>query len=176
GVPGSGTTAIMLGALTLYNITPGPLLFEQQPRIVWGLIAALFLANLMLLVLNLPLVNIFVRLLATPPWLLVPGIAAISFVGVFSVHGTTFDLLFMVGLGVFAYLLRKMDFPLAPVILGFVLGDLMEQNLRRALSISGGELYILWESGIAIGLWICAGLVLLLPLLIGYTRRRLESE
>lgn len=176
GVPGSGTTAIMLGALTLYNITPGPLLFEQQPRIVWGLIAALFLANLMLLVLNLPLVNIFVRLLATPPWLLVPGIAAISFVGVFSVHGTTFDLLFMVGLGVFAYLLRKMDFPLAPVILGFVLGDLMEQNLRRALSISGGELYILWESGIAIGLWICAGLVLFLPLLIGYTRRRLESE
>ncbi|MFX7883138.1 tripartite tricarboxylate transporter permease, partial [Acinetobacter baumannii] len=78
GVPGSGTTAVMMGALTLYNITPGPMLFTQQPDLVWGLIASLFIGNVMLLVLNIPLVNLFARALSTPMWMLVPAIAAIS--------------------------------------------------------------------------------------------------
>ncbi len=156
GVPGSGTTAVMIGALTLYNITPGPLLFQDQPEIVWGLIASLFIANVMLLVLNIPLIRVFVKFLSIPNWLLVPGVAAISLVGVYAVHGTTFDLILGTLIGGVGYLLRVMNFPIAPFILGFVLGDMMEQNLRRALSISDGDVGVLFASPISIGLWVVA--------------------
>ncbi len=163
GVPGSGTTAVMMGALALYNITPGPALFTQQPALVWGLIASMFVSNVLLLFINIPLVGIFARLLLVPNWLLVPGILAISAVGVYSVHATTFDLLLMGVLGIVGFALRKAGIPMAPLILGFVLGDLMEQNLRRALSITNGELSILWGSPITIGLWVAAAAMLLLP-------------
>ena len=164
GVPGSGTTAVMVGALSLYNITPGPALFTQQPDLVWGLIASLFVANVILLVMNIPLVGVFTKVLSVPNWLLVPGIVAVSSVGVYAVHATTFDLVLMTGLGFAAYLLRKQGIPMAPLILGFVLGDMMEQNLRRALSISNGDAAILVASPISIGLWAAAALMLLVPL------------
>lgn len=163
GVPGSGTTAVMVGALSLYNITPGPALFTQQPDLVWGLIASLFIGSVMLLVINIPLVGVFVKVLQVPNWMLVPGILAVSAVGVYSVHATTFDLVLMTLLGVAGYLLRKRGVPMAPLILGFVLGDLMEQNLRRALSITNGELGILVESPISIGLWVGAAVMVLVP-------------
>lgn len=163
GVPGSGTTAVMMGALALYNITPGPALFTQQPELVWGLIASMFVTSVLLLIINIPMVGIFARLLLVPNWLLVPGILAISAVGVYSVHATTFDLVLMGVLGIVGFVLRKAGIPMAPLILGFVLGDLMEQNLRRALSITNGELSILWGSPITISLWIAAASMLLLP-------------
>ncbi|MEO5698484.1 MAG: tripartite tricarboxylate transporter permease [Burkholderiaceae bacterium] len=172
GVPGSGTTAVMVGALSLYNITPGPALFTQQPALVWGLIASLFIGNVMLLLINIPLVGVFTKVLQVPNWLLVPGILSISAVGVYAVHATTFDLMLMSGLGVAGYLLRKQGVPMAPLILGFVLGDLMEQNLRRALSITNGELGILVESPISIGLWVGAATMLLLPPLVRALSRR----
>ncbi len=173
GVPGSGTTAVMVGALSLYNITPGPALFTQQPALVWGLIASLFIGNVMLLLINIPLVGVFTKVLQVPNWLLVPGILAVSAVGVYAVHATTFDLVLMSVLGIVGYLLRKQGVPMAPLILGFVLGDLMEQNLRRALSITNGELGILVESPISIGLWIAAATMLLLPPLVrAWTGRR----
>lgn len=156
GVPGSGTTAVMMGALSLYNITPGPVLFDQQPQLVWGLIASLFVANLMLLFMNIPMVRVFASMLKVPPWLLVPGILTISFVGVFALHSATFDLGMVVAIGVIGYLLRKMGIPMPPLVLGVVLGEMMEQNLRRALSITNGELGILFQSQISIGLWIAA--------------------
>lgn len=160
GVPGSGTTAVMVGALSLYNITPGPALFTQQPQLVWGLIASMAVCNVLLLVMNIPMIGLFTRMLALPNWILVPGIVAISAVGVYAVHATTFDLVLMVVLGLVGYLLRKAGVPMAPLILGFVLGDMMEQNLRRALSITNGELGILVQSPISKGLWI--GVVLML--------------
>jgi len=172
GVPGSGTTAVMVGALALYNITPGPALFSQNPTLVWGLIASLFVANVMLLVINIPLVGVFTRLLSTPNWMLVPGILAVSAVGVYSVHATTFDLMLMSVLGIVAFLLRKQGVPMAPLILGFVLGDMMEQNLRRALSITNGELGILLESRISQGLWIAAAAMLCVPPLVRALGRR----
>ena len=172
GVPGSGTTAVMIGALTLYNITPGPLLFEQQPDVVWGLIASLFIGNVILLVMNIPLVGLFARMLSVPTWILVPAITIVSVVGVYAVHSTTFDLVLMAALGVFGYLLRKMDFPLSSLILGFVLGEMMESNLRRALSISNGDLAILWSSPITVGLWALAALMLALPGLRWWRNRR----
>jgi putative tricarboxylic transport membrane protein len=159
-----------MGALTLYNINPGPMLFQQYPNVVWGLIASMFIGNVLLLVMNIPMIGLFTRMLAVPNWLLVPAIAAISLVGVYSVHATTFDLVLMVALGVGGYALRKMDFPMSPLILGFVLGDMMEQNLRRALSISDGHPAILFQSPVSIGLWILALLVLVGP---GLYRRTL---
>ncbi|MFC5300649.1 tripartite tricarboxylate transporter permease [Azospira restricta] len=163
GVPGSGTTAVMIGALTLYNINPGPTLFQDQPLIVWGLIASLFIANIMLLVMNIPMIRLFVKFLDMPNWLLVPLVAAVSLVGVYSVHSTSFDLVFGVLLGGIGYLLRVMNFPISPLILGFVLGDMMEQNLRRALSISNGELSVLFASPISIVLWVGAAAMLIGP-------------
>ncbi|SFU53310.1 tripartite tricarboxylate transporter permease [Xenorhabdus koppenhoeferi] len=163
GVPGSGTTAVMIGALTLYNITPGPTMFTEQPDIVWGLIAALLIANILLLIMNIPMIGLFTRMLKVPMWFLVPSIAIISSVGVYAVHSTTFDLMLMVGLGVFGHILRKMNFPMSPLILGFVLGEMLEQNLRRALSISNGNFEILWSSTIAQVLLILAILVIIIP-------------
>lgn len=172
GVPGSGTTAVMVGALSLYNITPGPALFTQNPTLVWGLIASLFVANVMLLFINIPLVGVFTRVLGLPNWALVPGILAVSAVGVYSVHATTFDLVLMAVFGVIGYLLRKQGVPMAPLILGFVLGDMMEQNLRRALSITNGELGILVGSPISIGLWTGAAVMVLLPPLLRWLARQ----
>ena len=164
GVPGSGTTAVMLGALTLYNITPGPLLFRDQPDIVWGLIASLFVANIMLIVMNVPMIKIFTKILAVPYWALVPAIAIITSIGVYAVHATAFDLFLMIGIGVAGYILRKMDFPLSAILLGFILGGLMEQNLRRALSISNGELGILFASPITWGVWTLIVAMIILPI------------
>ncbi|HEX6361315.1 MAG TPA: tripartite tricarboxylate transporter permease [Albitalea sp.] len=177
GVPGSGTTAVMVGALALYNITPGPALFTQQPALVWGLIASLFLANAMLLVINIPMVGAFTQVLRVPNWVLVPGILAVSAVGVYAVHATTFDLVLMTALGVAGWLLRKQGVPMAPLILGFVLGDMMEQNLRRALSITNGDAAILVDSPIAVGLWIGAAAMVAVPPLLRLRRaRRFRAE
>ncbi|MBN9405888.1 MAG: tripartite tricarboxylate transporter permease [Burkholderiales bacterium] len=176
GVPGSGTTAVMMGALALYNITPGPALFTQNPNLVWGLIASMFIANVLLLVMNIPLVGVFSSMLRTPNWLLVPGILAVSTVGVYSVHATTFDLTLMAVFGVLGYLLRKQGVPMAPLILGFVLGEMMEQNLRRALSITNGDVGILIESPISKGLWLIAILMVVVPPLLRLRRRRQTEQ
>ncbi len=167
GVPGSGTTAVLLGALMGMNIVPGPLLFQQHPQVVWGLIASMYIGNLMLLVLNLPLVGLFVRILTVPRWFLVPAVVAISFIGVYAVNNSPFDLLLMSAFGLLGYLMRRMDFPLAPVILGLVLGSLMEVNFRRALALSNGDLGILFGSPIAIALWALAAFSLIAPWLLG---------
>ncbi|WP_426576876.1 tripartite tricarboxylate transporter permease [Xenorhabdus stockiae] len=176
GVPGSGTTAVMIGALTLYNITPGPAMFTEQPDIVWGLIAALLIANILLLIMNIPMIGLFTRMLSIPLWFLVPVIASISAVGVYAVHSTTFDLMLMVGLGVFGYILRKMNFPMSPLILGFVLGEMLEQNLRRALSISNGSFDILWSSAIAQSLLVLAALVLIIPPTLRIIRKKRQKS
>lgn len=171
GIPGSGTTAVLLGALMLYNITPGPLLFSERPDVAGGLIASLYIGNVLLLALNLPLAGVFARVLTIPRWLLVPAIAILAFVGVYQLHSDLMAIYLMLIIGVFGYFLRKLGFALAPVILGYVLGALMEDNLRRALSISGGDLGILWHSGIAIGLWVAAALLLGVPWLLSWRRR-----
>ncbi|HAV43744.1 MAG TPA: tripartite tricarboxylate transporter TctA [Halomonas sp.] len=163
GIPGSGTTAVLLGALMLYNITPGPMMFIERPEVAGGLIASLYIGNIVLLMLNLPLAGVFARVLTIPRWVLVPAIAILAFVGVYQLHSDLFAIYLMLLIGVFGYLLRKLGFSLAPVILGYVLGGLMEQNLRRALSISGGDVGILWQSGISLGLWVAAVLLLVLP-------------
>jgi len=167
GVPGSGTTAVLLAVLLSLNITPGPLLFQKNPDVVWGLIAALFISNFMLIVINLPLVGIFVRLLLVPMKYLMPIVVVISFVGIYSISGSSFDLMVMIAFGVLGWALRKLDVPLVPVILGILLGDEMERNLRRALTISDGDWSILFQSNLSIGLWSIAILGFVAPLIIG---------
>lgn len=156
GVPGSGTTAVLLALLMTLNITPGPTLFTERPEVVWGLIASLLIANFVLLLMNVPMVKVFVRILQVPPWVLLPGVTMISFVGIYSLSGSYFDLLLMVGFGALGYVLRKLDIPTVPVILGILLGGHMENALRRAMVISEGDFTYLFSSPISIGLWIAA--------------------
>ena len=139
GVPGSGTTAVLLAVLLALNITPGPLLFTQNPDVVWGLIAALFIGNFMLLAMNIPMVGLFTRVLLVPPRILMPIVAMISFVGIYGISGSSFDLMVMVLFGIGGWALRKLDVPLVPVILGTLLGNEMEVNMRRAVSIVDGD-------------------------------------
>ena len=172
GVPGSGTTAVMLGALLGMNVTPGPLLIERRPELFWGLVASMYIGNIILLILNLPLVGLFIRVLRLPRWFLMPGVAALSFVAVYAVNASAFDLLLVTGFGLLGWVLRKLDVPLAPIILGVVLGPLMEKNLRRAMALSAGDWTILFSSPIAITLYGLALLSLLAPFLAARMRAR----
>jgi putative tricarboxylic transport membrane protein len=156
GVPGSGTTAVLLALLMTLNITPGPTLFSERPEVVWGLMASLLIANFVLLLMNVPMVKIFVRVLQVPAAILLPGVTMISFIGIYSLSGSYFDLLLMIAFGVLGYLLRKLDIPTVPVILGILLGGNMEDALRRAMVISDGDGWYLLSSPIAIGLWVAA--------------------
>ena len=167
GVPGSGTTAVLLAMLLALDITPGPLLFTQNPDVVWGLIAALFIGNIMLLAMNIPMVGLFMRLLAIPSKYLMPAVAMISFVGIYGISGSIFDLMVMIGFGVLGWGLRKLEVPLVPIILGLLLGTQMEQNLRRAMTISDGEVGALVSSPLAIGLWAMAIIGFILPMIFG---------
>ena len=170
GIPGSGTTAVLLGALLMYNITPGPLLFQQRPDVVWGLIASMYVGNVMLLVLNLPLVGVFARLLTVPSWVLYPGVVALSFAGVYAASNSVSDLLLATAFGVVGWVFRKLDVPLVPVVLGFVLGRLLEDNLRRALSLSDGDLSILVASPVSAAFWLLVLGALAWPLVTAFRR------
>ncbi len=164
GVPGSGTTAVLLALLMTLNITPGPLLFTERPEVVWGLIAALLIANVVLLILNVPMVRLFVRVLSVPPWVLLPGVTMVAFVGIYSLSGSNFDLRLMIAFGVLGYVLRKLNVPTVPVILGILLGNHMEDSLRQAMVISSGDWRFLFSSPISIGLWIAAVVGFMAPM------------
>lgn len=171
GVPGSGTTAVMLAALLSFGVTPGPLFLEQRADVFWSLAASMFIGNLMLLVLNLPLVGVFARILLVPKWVLMPLVATLSFVGVYAVNNSTFDLLLMTGFGLLGFLMRKTGFPLAPAILGLVLGGLMEVNLRRALSLSNGDWSVFFASPITLIFWGMTVLSLVAPIVIKWVTK-----
>lgn len=171
GIPGSGTTAILMGALIMYNIQPGPLLFNDHPEVAWGLIASMFVGNLMLLVLNMPLVKVFAKIIQTPKKYLLPIIIAISFFGVYAVQYTTFDLYLLLACGVLGYLLVRNDFPVAPLVLALVLGPMIENNMRRALTISNGDFSIFATKPISLVLLMVAAAWLLVPLLLKFKGR-----
>ena len=163
GVPGSGTTAVLLALLMTLDITPGPALFTEKADLVWGLIASLLIANVVLLIMNVPMVKLFVKILSVPPWVLLPGVTMISFVGIYSISGSSFDLLLMILFGVLGFIFRKLDVPTVPIILGILLGREMENSLRHAMTLSGGDLMYLFSSPIAIGLWVAAVLGFVAP-------------
>lgn len=164
GVPGSGTTAVLLALLLTLNITPGPLLFTERPEVVWGLIASLLIANIVLLIMNVPMVKIFVKVLTVPSHILLPGVTMVAFVGIYSLTGSSYDMQLMVAFGVLGYLCRKLDIPTVPIILGILLGNAMEDNLRRAMVLSDGDWTYLFSSGVSIGLWVAAIIGFMAPL------------
>jgi putative tricarboxylic transport membrane protein len=150
GIPGSGTTAVMLGALIAYGIEPGPRMFVERPEVFWAVIMSMYLGNVFLLILNLPLIPYFARLLAVPKNILIPGILFFSIIGVYLITFNTFDIQAMILIASVALVIRLLDYPMAPLLLGFILGGLMEDNLRRSLMIYDGSLAFLWERNITL--------------------------
>ena len=142
GIPGSAAMALMLGAMTIHGIQPGPQVMESNPELFWGLIVSMWVGNLMLLLLNFPMVGIWVRLLAVPYRILFPAIVVFCGIGVYSLANNPFDLYLLVGFGLLGYLFIKLKCEPAPLVLGFILGPLVEENLRRALLISRGDFSI----------------------------------
>jgi TctA family transporter len=142
GIPSNPTMALMIGALTIQGIAPGPQVMTERPELFWGLIASMWVGNLMLLILNLPMVGLWIRLLAVPYRLLFPAIFVFCCIGVYTVDGKIFDVYAIVVLSALAYVLLKLDCEPAPLILGFILGPLMEENLRRSLMIAFGDMTV----------------------------------
>jgi putative tricarboxylic transport membrane protein len=143
GLPTSATAAIMLSAFQSYGITPGPLLLQQQPQLVWGLIASLYIGNIMLLVLNLPLIALWVKMLKIPEPLLYGGILMFATIGTYGISQSYVDLVLLYLIGIMGLFMRRFDFPTAPVIIGMILGPLAEQNFRQAMTISQGDMSVL---------------------------------
>jgi putative tricarboxylic transport membrane protein len=163
GIPGSATTAILLAALILWGLRPGPRFIEEQPALFWGLVASMYIGNLMLLVLNLPLVPLFAQLLRLPAHALLPLILGVSLVGVMAVSATVFAGLIAAGFGLAGWLMKRLDYPAAPLVLGLVLGDPMERALRQSLMMSQGDLTILVSRPISATVLVLAVAVLLVP-------------
>lgn len=171
GLPTSATAAILLVAFQNYGLQPGPFLFSSNPKLVWGLIASLYVGNAMLLVLNLPLVGLWVRLLYIPKPQLYAGILVFAMIGIWGVSGSTFELAMMAGLGVVSYIMRVYGFPIAPLLIGLILVPLAENQLRTALAAGQGNFLVLLESPIAVGFYIAAILFLSVP----YMLKRLQK-
>jgi putative tricarboxylic transport membrane protein len=171
GLPANVVMALMLGAFMLHGITPGPTLLAQKPEMFWGLITSMFVGNLMLLVLNLPLIGLFAKLARLPTPYLVPLIAVACLIGAYGVNNNPFDILVMLGFGVFGFYAERFGFSLAPLVLAFVLGPLMETSLRQSLIISDGAFAIFATrpiSGVLLGLTV---LMVAMPLV-----RRLAGQ
>jgi putative tricarboxylic transport membrane protein len=178
GIPGSGTTAIMLGAFVLYGLQPGPLLFTEHPEIVWPIIASMFIGNVVLLILNLPLVPMWASILRLPYYVIYPGIMLVSIVGVYSVNNSMFDLWLLAIFGILGYGMRKLDIPAAPLVLAFVLGPLAERALRQSMVMSQNDPVIFFERPVSAALMVAAVLMLAGPLFgsVGRLRHKLLDE
>jgi putative tricarboxylic transport membrane protein len=177
GLPTSATAAMMLAGFQQYGLNPGPLLFANSPDLVWGLVASLFIANAMLLILNLPLVGLWVRLLAIPqPWLYA-GILVFATMGTIAAQPSPIELIMLLAFGILGFLMRRYDYPIAPVIIGLILGPLSEQQLRRALSISQGDPTVLVQSPISATLLAIAAIALIAPFVLrGLSRFRADED
>ena len=172
GIPTSVTAAILLSALQNYGIQAGPQLFETSSALVWALIASLYIGNVMLLVLNLPLVGLWVKLLKIPKAHLYAGIMIFATVGVYGMRQSAFDLYLMLGLGLVGVVMRRYDFPTAPVIVGLILGPVAEAQMRNALSIGQGNWSVFLERPMSLTLLTVVFLVLVTPRVLAWHRRR----
>jgi putative tricarboxylic transport membrane protein len=175
GIPGSGTMALMLGALTIQGIAPGPQVMTSKPDLFWGLIASMWIGNLLLVVLNLPLVGMWVQLLKVPYRWLFPSIIMFCAIGNFSVNNSAMDLYLVGIMGILGYTLVKLECPPAPLILGFVLGPLMEENLRRALLISRGDPSVFFTRPISAGFMIASILILVAMFLPNIRKKKQQA-
>jgi len=171
GLPASGVMALMLGALQIQGIQPGPEVMSQRPELFWGLVASMWIGNLMLVVLNLPMIGLWVKLLQVPYRLLFPAIMAFSAIGVYSVNNSSFEIYMTAIFGVLGFVWMRLGFPLAPMLLGFVLGPLMEENLRRAMLMSGGDPSVFVRRPISL-VFIAATVLILVVMVVPTVRKR----
>ena len=178
GVPGSGSTAILLGALALQNINPGPQLFENHPDIVFGIFTSLFLANFVMLFLGLKFIRVWLKVVEVPPPVLAALIFSVAFIGAFSVGGSIGDVVVMLVIGLVGHILRKFGFPLIPVVIGLVLGDMIEISLRRALILSDGSYSVFFTDPLSLGLLLAAAASLIFAIVrdIRAARRKKSFE
>jgi putative tricarboxylic transport membrane protein len=174
GIPPNAVMALMVGAMTIHGIVPGPLVMTRNPSLFWGVIASMWIGNLMLLVINLPLIGAWVRLLKVPYRLMFPSIVIVCCVGIYSVNNSPGDVLLTAGCALFGYAASRVGFESAPLLLGFVLGRLLEENLRRALAISRGDLGIFIHRPVSAWLLFTGVIVLLLAVLPAIRTRREE--
>ena len=173
GLPTTATAAILLAAFQQYGLQPGPLLFQQEPRLVWGLIASLYIGNAMLLVLNLPLVGVWVRLLTVPRPILYGSILLLASAGAYTVNRSVFDIALVYAIGAIGYLMRRFSIPLTPAMIGVILGPMAEQQLRRALAIAEGSPIVLVTRPISAALLAAAVVLLLAPAIARQWRNRI---
>ena len=172
GIPASAVMALMLGALTIQGIAPGPQVMTQKPELFWGLVASMWIGNAMLVILNLPLVGLWVMLLRVPYRLLFPAIMAFSCIGIYSVNNSPFEVYMAAIFGIIGLVWMKLEMPPAPMLLGFVLGPLMEENLRRALLISRGDPTVFFTRPISLGFMIATVLIIVIMVLPAVKARR----
>jgi putative tricarboxylic transport membrane protein len=161
GVPSGPIPAVMMAAMMVHGVSPGPMLIQQQPELFWGVIASMYVGNFVLLILNLPLVGLFVNLLRIPYPLMYPAILVFSVVGVYAVNGSVVDVWIMTAMGALGYLLRKFEFETAPIVLGLVLAPMLEMSLRQSLALSSGSYTVFVTRPIAAAM-LAIGAVLLL--------------
>ncbi|WP_206446112.1 tripartite tricarboxylate transporter permease [Agrococcus sp. KRD186] len=166
GIPGGATTAVLLGAFTIFGLQPGPLLFETQPALVWGLLVSFFIGNVLLLILNLPLAPVFAQMLRIPYGYLYPIILLTSLIGAYSVSNNMFSVWLVLIFGILGYLMKELDLPMAPFVLGLVLGPLFEKALVQTSAIGRGDLGVVLQSPIAVGVLLAAVAMIVLPKLI----------
>ncbi|MBP2511703.1 MULTISPECIES: tripartite tricarboxylate transporter permease [Agrobacterium] len=176
GLPTSATAAIMLSAFQSYGINPGPQLLVSQPDLVWGLIASLYIGNVLLLVLNLPLVGLWVQVLKIPTPYLYAGILLFATIGTYGISQSVFDLALLYVIGIIGFFMRRYDFPTSPVIIGMILGPFAEQQFRRAMTISQGDLSVFVTRPISATLIAIAILALVVPLVVQFKRGRRADE
>ncbi len=153
GIPFSSATALMLGAMMVHNVQPGPLLMTSYPEIFWAVIASMFIGNIMLVVINVPMIGLWVNMLRIPVYILLPTILMMAIIGAYSLRNSMFDVSLLLGLGLLGYVLRKLEFQLAPLVVGVVLGPMIEKHFREGLFMSQGDLSVFWDSSISIGIW-----------------------
>jgi len=171
GIPTSATAAILLAAFQNYGIQPGPLLFQTQGPLVWGLIASMYVGNILLLILNLPLIGLWVKVLKIPQPLLYAGILVFATLGAYSLHQSVIDLLTLYIFGLLGFMIRRWGFPVAPAVIGLILGPLAESQFRRALAISQGDPSVFLTSPISVTILAITAALLLLPLILRLVRR-----
>jgi putative tricarboxylic transport membrane protein len=175
GIPENAVMAMMVGAMTIHNIQPGPQVMTNNPSLFWGLIASMWIGNLMLVVLNLPLIGIWIKLLTVPYRMLYPAILLFCAIGVYTVNNTSFDVMQTAFFGFLGVLFMKLECEPAPLLLGFVLGPMMEENLRRALLLSRGDPFVFLQRPISLGLLIAAVLLILVIGLPNIRKKREEA-
>jgi len=176
GVPGSGTTAVMMGALLMLGIQPGPLLFTQHPDTAWGLIASMFVANIILAVVNIPLAGVLVRLLAIPPKVLYPIVLSLAFVGCYAISASVVDFYILIILGIAGVVMGRANIPTSPMILAAIVGGQMEQSFRQGFRISNQDLGIFMDSGIAKALFLVIVLSVVLPVISAIRAKMAERK